>query len=194
MSESEKLRSNQSLRERVRRGCVIAFGVVILALVLCYSSLWMFARYGGEWATSSDMPIPENSRFIMATYTTYEDSHYQSLSRLFINHDSPENLRQWFIDKGISMTPIALDFDSESVIEYDGYYGTIALLYPRSHWQELHDFAARYTSDWWSDVLPSCHAVYVYYSMEAVSRDFPDADIPRSGTLIMIRTCWPDIN
>ncbi|GAB4530282.1 MAG: hypothetical protein OHK0046_50770 [Anaerolineae bacterium] len=151
----------------------------------------MFARYGGEWATSSDIPIPENSRLIV---TTYDDGYYRSLSRLYINADSSENLRQWFIDRGVYMTPIPLDLEGESFIEYDGYYGTTSLFHLRSGWQELHDSAARYTSDWWSDFTPTCQAVYVYHSIEAASRDFPDADLPQSGTPIMIRTCWPNVN
>lgn len=191
MAESEKLKSKKSLGKRVRVGCSVLGIVVLLVPVLCYGSMWLFARYGGEWATSSDIPIPENSRFIIATYG---EGYYQELNRLFIHDDSPENLRQWFIDNGIYMTPIPLDFEGESILEYDGYYGTTSLLHRRSGWQELHKWSAVLTAKWWDDITPTCQAIYVYHSHEAASRDFPDADIPQSGTPIMIRTCWPNIN
>jgi hypothetical protein len=191
MTESEKLKSKRGSSNRVRLGCAVLTGIAILIPVLCYGSMWLFARYGGEWATASDIPIPENSRLVI---TTYGDSYYRTLNRLFIHDDSPENLRQWFIDNGISMTPIPLDFEGESVLEYDDYYGTTSLFHLRSGWQELHDFAARYTSDWWGDFTPTCQAVLVYQSVEAVLSDFPEVDIPTEGTLFMIRTCWPNVN
>ena len=84
--------------------------------------------------------------------------------------------------------------EGDSVIEYDGYYGTISLFHMGSVLQELHDLSARYTSSWWSDFTPTCEAVRVYQTFDAVLQDFPEAHLSEGDTAFMVRTCWPNVN
>ena len=87
-----------------RRGCVLLLLAIFLIPALCYGSMWLFALIGGEWAASSDMPLPPNSRFLGSTY---EDGYaYRSKNSLYANQSTPEELRGWFVVEGISMSPI----------------------------------------------------------------------------------------
>lgn len=168
-------------------------GILLLVPILYFSSIWIFAHYGGEWATSNDIPIPENSQFHIATY---EHKFYSLKNSFYTSNDSPEEIRQWFIDSGISMSPIQLDLEGSSFIEYDDYYQTLPLFQMRSMLQELHDSSVRYVTPWWSDFTVSCQLVRVYKNHSAFLDAFPEINLTSvsvDSTIFLVRTCWANV-
>ncbi len=171
----------------IRRGCLALVLSVIVILMACYGFIWLFARYGGEWADSFDSAIPENSRLLMVTY---EFDRYTLKDSLYLHAESPEQVREWFTGKGIALTPIDM---GTSVVDNDDYYLTIGPISRGSSWEQLHDFSARYTAGWWDDFTETCDAVRVYKRLDAARQDFPTALVPDGGTAFVITSCWPGV-
>lgn len=166
-------------------------GILLLVPILCFSSMWLFARYGGEWATSRSIPIPDNSVFQVAIY---QHDFYSRKTSFYTHPNSPEALRQWFIDAGISLTPIPLNLEGTSVMENDNYYYTPPLFQMQSPLDELHDLSARYTSNWWSDFTKSCNSVAIFTNNDAIAHNYPEVDLSEvEDTIFVIFTCWANV-
>ena len=175
-----------------RRGCTFAVLTLLLIPALCYSSMWIFARYGGEWATSGDIPIPDSSQFVKAIY---EDGFYTEKHSLYLHHATPEELRGWFIIQAhIGMTPIALAFSQTGYIDNPDVYMEPPTFYLTTFWNDLHRISATYTSGWFAEMVSDCQGVHVYKNHAAAMRDFPDLNLPDDKTLFVISTCWPNVN
>lgn len=178
-------------RPRRRRGCIILLVIVLLSPALCYGAMWLFARFGGEWATAGDLPARVGSQFITATY---DDGYYTQKHSLYIYPSTPEELREWFIQAGIGMTPILLDRERNSYIDNPDYYMQPPLFHMRTTFQEIHQRAVYLTSRWWDDFMPNCQGIRVYKNNAAAIRDFPGSTVPAGLTAFVITTCWPDVN
>ncbi len=153
--------------------------------------MWLFARFGGELATSGDLPIPDGSRLAA---NRYEAGYaYMTKLSLYFNDANAEELRQWYVDTGINMSPIPLDLEGATFIEYDDYYGTPSPFHIRSTLQSLHLSSVYLTSQWYDEMAPDCQAIQVYKNGETVST-FPAMSIPEGYTAIVITTCWPDLS
>ena len=115
---------------------------------------------------------------------------------LYIYADEPENIRQWYIDSGFSITPLALNLENTSFIDYDDYFGTPSL--PSGYRNEtlpkqLHRLTVWLTSRWWEETQPYCENIEIYKQAGANVPDFPDISIPADHTAIVLITCWPDV-
>jgi len=183
--------TSKGKRKNVHRGCFISIGILLLVPILCFASMWLFARYGGEWATSRSIPIPDSSIFQVAIH---EHGFYSKRISFYTHVSSPEILREWFIDAGIPLSPIPLNLEGTSFIENDNYYHPPPLFNMQSPLDELHDLSARYTTGWWSDFTKSCHSVRVYKNNDAVAHDYPEVDLSAAeDTIFVIITCWANV-
>ena len=183
--DQEEKRKKSSSR---RRGCVVLLLIILLLPSLCYGSMWLFALVGGEWATSSDLPLPPNSRFLGSTY---EDGYaYRSKNSLYANQSTPEELREWFVQENIFMSPIPLNLEKTRFIEYDHYFGTASPFHRSSFLQQLHSSAAFLTHGWFDEMAPDCQQVRVYKDATFAAQDFPDIDISNATSVILLTTCW----
>jgi hypothetical protein len=179
-------------KRRFRRGCLIAGLALLLIPALCYASLWVFARVGGEWATDKDIPIPDNSQFVTAIY---EDGFYVKKQSLYLHRATPEELRGWYIvEAHIGLTPIALAFSETGFIDNPDFYMEPPTFFLTTFWSKLYDISARYTSGWFGEVIPDCQGVHIYKNHAAAVRDFPDQNLPDDMTLFVVSTCWPNVN
>lgn len=192
MTESEKLKSKRGSLKRIRLGCAVLIGIAILIPVLCYGSMWLFARYGGEWATASDIPIPENGQFVAASYS--EGYLYISKHSLYIYPITPEELRERFIQLGVRLTPIGLDLEGERFIEYDDAYGTVWGFYRSTNLHDLHRFSALLTAGWFDESISMCQGVRVYKDIHTLQLRFPEVNLPDSYAGVIVTTCWPKVH
>jgi hypothetical protein len=150
--------------------------------------MWLFARYGGELATSGDLPVPEGSEFIAAVY---EHKYYAQKHSLYLSRSTPEELREWFIQAGFSMTPIPLDTEGESLIDYDDYYGTPGIYsHSFSAPQMLHMYSVYFVSGWFDDGSIDCQDIRVYTNNAAIQSDYSFNEVPAGMTAVVITTCW----
>lgn len=157
--------------------------------LICYLSMLTFALFGGEAVSNAAIPIPPDSDLVFRqTESTYL---WDEMLRTFTHPDSPEAVREWFIDRGISMTPIPLG-DNES-IAYDEFYSTPPMggVHSPSAMMELHTWSALLATGWYDDVLPRCQYVRIYKSDETLPEGFPSGLIAEDKTVFEIRTCWP---
>jgi hypothetical protein len=177
-------------KRRNRRGCIIAGVVLLLIPALCYSSMWLFARHGGEWAASGDIPIPDNSQFVKAIY---EDDFYTKKQSLYLHHAAPEELRGWFVVQGIGLTPIALNFEKTKFIDHPDFYGRPPTFRHNTFLSQIQELSAAITAGLFDEMIPECQDVRVYKNHAAAVRDFPDLNLPTDKTLFVISTCWPNV-
>ncbi|MEO8609035.1 MAG: hypothetical protein ABI690_14190 [Chloroflexota bacterium] len=178
-------------KRRFRRGCIIAGVFLLLIPALCYGCIWLFARYGGEWATDRDIPIPDNSQFVKAIY---EEDFYTKKHSLYLHYATPEELRGWFIVQArIGLTPIALDSEQKRFIDNNDFYMESPTFHQTTFLSQLQEMSAIYTSGWFGEVVSDCQGVHIYKNHAAAVRDFPDQNLPDDKTLFVISTCWPNV-
>jgi hypothetical protein len=174
-----------------RRGCKILLLAIFLMPAWCYAVLWLYARFGGEWATA--FPVPPDSRLIASIYQP--DYRYTNKTSIYANQSTPEALREWFVDSGVAMTPIPLNAEGTSFIESDKFYGTPYPYYRfASDGSMLHRFAATITHGWFDDMMPNCQRVRVYKSISLAANDFPTIDFRNAETVFSVTTCWPNLD
>jgi len=175
---------------RRRLGCVIA---LLLISALCYGSMWVFARIGGEWATAGDIPVPDSSQFVTATYN--DSFEYLQKQNLYVHRATPEELRGWFVVQAhIGMTPIALDLEGNSFIDNDDFYMQPPLFHRMTLLNELQRMAATYTAGWFDEMVSQCQGVHIFKNYAAATRAFPDQNLPDDMTAFVISTCWPNVS
>jgi hypothetical protein len=172
---------------RTRKSCIVLLAIMLLSPLVCYGAVWLFARFGGDLATSGDLPVPDGSQFVVAVY---EDDYYDQKHSIYLSQSSPEELREWFIQAGFGMTPIPLDMEGKSVIDYDNYYGTPGIYSPISAPQMLHMYSVALISGVFDDGSIDCQDIRVYTNRAALASDFGFNDIPDGRTAFVTTTCW----
>ena len=154
--------------------------------------MWLFARYGGEWATSGDIPIPDNSQFIA---TTYDNGRHIEKHSFYLHHATPEELRGWYIVQAyIGLTPIALDLENSVFIDNPDFYMESPTFHQSSFLSFLYENATMFTAGQYDEVDPDCQGVHIYRNHAAAVRDFPDLNLPDDKTLFVISTCWLNVD
>ncbi|MEO1286320.1 MAG: hypothetical protein AAFV93_01025 [Chloroflexota bacterium] len=176
-------------KPRRYKGCLTIVGSFFGFLFICYISMWMFAVYGGEWATDSDFPIPENAE-LLYVHTTYHARpwvDWLSKTRFYSYDDDPESIKQWYEDNGTYLTSMPFGYT-----EGGGVYETAnGVGYFASKSQEIHFWITSLTTAFSSDALPRCHSVQVYFGHKAFKYHYPEPyEIPEIERILVIRTCW----
>ncbi|MCA0455545.1 MAG: hypothetical protein LCI00_16340 [Chloroflexi bacterium] len=156
---------------------------------VCFGSMWLFARFGGEWATAAELPVPPDSQLLRVIYE--DDYAYRDKTSVYAHPSPPEALREWFVQAGISMSPIPLNMEKTSFIQYDNYYGTPTPFHLGSSLSRLHATATMFTHGWFEDFTADCQAVRVYKSIALAAEDFPDLKFGNATSIFAITNCWP---
>ncbi len=184
----DQLAVQQRRARGYKRGCVILLVVVLAIPAVCFGSMWLFARFGGEWATAAELPVPPDSQLLRVTY---EDGYkYRNKTSIYGHQSSPEILREWFDQAGISMSPIPLNMEKTRFIQYDTYYGTPSPFHVGSSLGMLHITASLLTHGWYEDFMAECQAVRVYKSLGLAADDFPDLQTGNATSVFVIMNCW----
>jgi hypothetical protein len=174
-----------------RRGCKILLLAILLVPALCYAATWLFARFGGEWATSLDLPLPPESQFLLSTF---EDKYGQRLKHsLYASQATPEDLREWFVRSHIPMSPIPLNAEGTSFIESDNHYITPSPFHSTSSRHRFHELAAMITHGHIDEVMPDCQSIRIYKTISLAENDFPNLDFSNAEAVFSVTTCWPNL-
>jgi hypothetical protein len=173
---------------RIENGCLRLFLVTLAFPILCWMSLWVFAHFGGEWVSSSAVPIPPDSRILEIDYD--QGYSYVIRSILYENTTSPEELREWFIQHGMYMTPIPLDMEHTRFIDFETYYGFPVGYSSMSTLQEHHYFASTLTHGWWEDFLPTCQTIRVYKDASFAQTEYPNLQFSSRVSVFGVSVCW----
>ncbi|MCA0457797.1 MAG: hypothetical protein LCI00_27780 [Chloroflexi bacterium] len=182
-----------AVQQRRVIGCkrvgVILLVIVLAIPVVCFGSMWLFARIGGEWATAADLPVPPDSQLLRVIYE--DDYAYRNKTSIYGHLSSAEALREWFDNAGIAMSPIPLNMEKTSFIAYDNYYGTPSPFHLGSSLSRLHETASLFTHGWFEDFTADCQDVRVYKSLALAGEDFPDLQFGNATSIFAITNCWP---
>lgn len=192
--EKEKKTSSRSLLW-LKRGCLSLLAIVVLTPMLCYASVWAYARFGGDWAASQTFPIPSDSQLVNTYYNF--DVMYTYKRELYIHRHEPRMLRDWF-DQFVRLTPtegISYDCmmvinDCDDIVSFDPpdmYRSTAHSIGSTAY--ELHDLSALLMGFPWQDHPLRCNHMRIYKG-PVVDSPFEDYTIPDGFTAFEFRTCW----
>lgn len=164
--------------------------MILLIPLVCYAPIWIFARFGGEWATARDIPVPENSIVITTTnYDSLPGSIYTYQDRLFAIEQPVEWVREWYSQANITL----IGSDDNEFLSEDYYSVRKGLFYRDSPMRQLHIEASLYFTSWFDDVRNNCQGVKVYRTVSGVLADYPDIDLTPGVTYFQIENCWPNV-
>jgi hypothetical protein len=110
-------------------------------------------------------------------------------TNIYTNQATPEELREWYIQNGINLSPIPLNVEGTEVIDYETHYGTMS----HSYWSEMHrlyNLAAMFTHGWWDEIINACQSVRVYKNTEFARDAFPKLTFQDGTTIYSLTTCW----
>jgi hypothetical protein len=171
-------------------GCLKLLLIPLLLGVACYGGMWVFARYGGEWAMSDQILIPPESQLLL---TKYEDGWVTMKTRLYTHLWSPKVLKEWFGQHGTPVLPIYAQREEEDP-DNDYYFRSGIRLTSN---QMLFSNSVSLTSDWKRDERSQgthmCGGLVLYKTEEAFHRDYPDWPLPSGVTAFQVRICWPNV-
>jgi hypothetical protein len=177
----------------LRRGLLLIVIPVLLVLVV-YGVIELFARYGGDWAMSDQIPVPPDSQHINVLYANAEFV----MKTVFYSHNgSPETLRDWFVDQGVSLSSTGVYREYEASSNEDAYF---VLGYEvNTSGREMHRDAIRRTHpelNWIGDIQAGCGGWTVFKTIEGAQDRFPQVnlDVPAGKTVFAIHTCWPNVD
>ena len=165
----------------------VLIAIPIVSAISCYG----FAEFGGEWVSSSLIPVPPDSELIDVVYATDTYSEYVLRHDIYTNSTTADILRDWYInDARILLSPIPT---GNSVIEYNGYYGTPSLGISNTL-KNLHTVSVWLATDWFDEQIARCQRVQVYFDFEKFTEDFPDVPaVNKALTYTIVTTCWPNV-
>jgi hypothetical protein len=182
----------QKLKRSQRRawGCLALFLMPFVLCAACYGGMWAFARYGGEWV--DQVAIPPESQSLIASE---QEGYYVHKTTLYVHVWTPEELREWFVQHDVGLTPIWMsgDENNKHFLDPEDYYINIWTARNWSHLTLLHYFSAVLTSSWSDDANPMCREVKVYKSKAAALKDYPKADLPDGISAFQVKYCWPNV-
>ena len=163
---------------------------ILFSLLL--SSCNFFARFGGESVSTPLIPTPPNGELRSTIYATDRYSDYVLKHSVYTNSISADKLRDWYIDVAyVNLSPIPT---ADTIIEYDGYFGTPHLFGRSNILKRLHTLSVWLTTDWFDEFIATCQRVRVYFDIEQFKIDFPDVEIINEDiTLTVVTTCWPNV-
>lgn len=176
-------------------GCWKLLLIPILMAVACYGGMWGFARYGGKLAMSY-LPVPPGSRL---TKTIYEERDYIFETALYFHPLSPEQVREWYTQHRIWMSPgKSWDYSNyPTYLDYEDYYSTDPLLGRyrdgKSAMTFLYSLSVTFASSWRGHGGGWCDHVYIYKNKEAFAKHYPDITLPDGMSAFEVATCWRNV-
>jgi hypothetical protein len=176
-------------------GCLKLLLIPILLSLACYGSMWVFARYGGKLATSY-LPMPPDSQFVKAIY---EHREYTFETTLYFHSLSPEQLREWYIQSHVWMSPgKSWDYSNYPIyLDYEDFYSTDPLLSrfrnDSSAMSIIYTSSVVWTSSWQGRWEEWCDHVYIYKNKAAFAKHYPDITLPDGMSAFEVATCWRNI-
>ena len=183
-----KRQSPSNIGKKLFKVLLILIAIPVLTKLSCYG----FARFGGEWATANVLPVHPESVYMGAIY---EDGFaYRIKYSIYNSALSADDLRTWYIDRFISLTPIPYTdyLGNSKTLESDGYYGTTWAFDRSDPLQELHKVSAWF-SGWFDEMARSCQSIRVYYDLEIFKQDYPEIQSDSLITPYVVGTCWPNV-
>jgi|GEM_PF-1374585 len=198
---AEQLPTESQKRKRLqprRIGCLRLLLIPVFLIAACYGGMWVFARYGGEWVMSDQIPIPPESQLI---HVDYREGPYKAKTSIYFHTWTPDMLRDWFIQEGISLTPILyIDYDpyskassgQEKYFEYDDHYSTMEAGRHYTLRQQLH-IIALLTTNWFEEMTYCYCGLSVYKTKEAFLKYYPDLVLPERMSAFSVSFSWPYI-
>jgi hypothetical protein len=183
----------QRLLRHLRNGLLLLMIPVIL-VVGSYGFSELFARYGGDWAMSDQIPVPPDSQQIDVLYANAEFI----MKTVFYTHDgSPETVRDWFIEQGITLSSTGVYREYEASSNEDAYF---VLGYEvDTSGRKMHRDAIHRTHPelyWIGDIQAGCGGWTVFRTEDGLKKLFPQVplDVPAGKTIFAIHTCWPNVD
>jgi len=176
----------------LRRGLLLIM-IPVLVVAAGYGAIELFARYGGDWAMSDQIPVPPDSQQIQVFYG---DAAFMMKSAFYAHHWAPETLRDWFIEQGIYLT--VNPYGEHKYLDSAGYYNVLG--YEVTTFKRtLHRSAIQYTHPdlrWLGDVQAGCGGWTVFKSPDDVSSIFEGLvlEVPEGKSVFAIHTCWPNLD
>lgn len=178
-------------------GCLKLLLIPLLLAVACYGGMWVFARYGGKFAMSY-LPVPPVSQFVKAIYE--EKREYIFVTTLYFHASSPEQLREWYTQHRVWMTPgkhWCYGCPRASYLDYEDYYSTDPLIGRfrdyKSAMTFLYSLSVTFASSWRGRGGEWCDHVYIYKNREAFAKHYPAISLPDGMSAFEVATCWPNI-
>src|SRR5215213_1230422 len=93
----EFIEAEKSKRSRPRRvGCLKLLLIPMLLVAACYGGMWVFARYGGEWVTSDQVPLPPGKQLVNVSLPDERYGNDVLKYSIYLHSWTPEELRTWF--------------------------------------------------------------------------------------------------
>jgi hypothetical protein len=175
--------------------CFRFFVFALASPFLCFTSFWLFAHLGGEWAGTSVLPVPPNSNLLSVSYEAcFQSSAYACRTDIYSHFSTLEELREWFIHSGIPFTPIALDIEGTSFIDNENYYYQGPLFHRSNALLDFHFIASMVTHGWYQEMMPNCQSIRLYKSTTAALNEYPELELSSNLVVFSITNCWPDVN
>jgi hypothetical protein len=173
-----------------RTGCLKLLLILIVLAVACYGGMWVFARYGGEWAMSDQIPIPRESQLLLTDY----EVGWVTIKTSFYTHSWPaEALKEWFEQEGIPLLAIYPQLEDQDP-KNDFFFMSGTRLTSN---QRLHRNSVSFTSNWTRDERSQgthmCGGLTLFKTEEAFHRSYPDVALPNGMTAFVVRICSPNL-
>jgi len=180
--------------KNVRIGCLGCILPIFLILICC-SSIYIYASLGGEWASLQVIPIPPNSRSIFES--SEEDGLYSVQTTIYAIEVSIGEVRTWF-NGYIFMSPFnGIVSDRDKTYISLNYLNTPKFDSETEYFILL--FSASIINRMYYDEWPSCFSVEIYSYDLFINTDyfiqhFENFPLPASDTFAVVQRCWPVIN
>jgi hypothetical protein len=200
-------------------GCLKLLLIPILLAVACYSGMWLFARYGGEWVTSDQIPIPPGSELVGVSLPDELYGNDVLKRRIYLHSWTREELRTWFEQNNVFFLPKCVDVPHQTkgvrCYEHDRgpysygetefsmsnprlalYWLSIAYTVPSGNEQNWKSIPTRYFSVSIYDHQEDFDSTFPYPS-RYIDISVPDIEIPEGKTAFSLITvtsqtigCW----
>ena len=170
---------------------LLLFGCsLILGLFICgFISLYLYAKFGGDWASSRIISIPPEAQLI--TDIRYTENAYDNRLRLYTLPGTLAEGRTWFTSNNIPMEPW-----DEALRENDDLYCSL----PFNPGGQREYFAlwigagitGMYSPTY--EVEPDCFSVCVHKSTSTIDNpQLSDVNFtfPEGSIAFTVNTCWP---
>jgi hypothetical protein len=193
MNQSPSKTQRRRLPRYLRNGLLL-LALPVLLVAVGYGAIELFARYGGDWAMRDQLPVPPDSQQIDVLYSNAEFI----MKTVFYTHDgSPETLRDWFIDQGITLSSTGVYRDYEASSNENAYF---VLGYEvETSSRKMHRDAIRRTHPellWIGDIQAGCGGWTIFRTEEGLKKLFPQVtlEVPADKTVFALHTCWPNVD
>jgi hypothetical protein len=86
-------------------GCLRLLLLPLIIASACYGGMWLFARYGGEWAISDQIPLPPGSERVNISLPNKLYREDVFTYSIYLYPGTPEDVRAWYEKEWILFLP-----------------------------------------------------------------------------------------